>query len=79
MIDDPIKSPAHYTWIPGIECMDVTAHFDFLRGAAIKYIWRSGRKGLESKDLRKAIEMLKARLCMAEYYEGFASAKDDEG
>lgn len=79
MIDDPVKSPAHYLWIPGIECKDVVAHFDFLRGSAIKYIWRSGRKGRESQDIRKAIEMLEVRLCMVEYMEGFANAENDEG
>lgn len=58
---DPVKHPNHYTWIPGIECMDVVKHFNFTRGAAIKYVWRAGRKGdklKEIEDLRKAVENL---------------------
>jgi hypothetical protein len=76
MIDNPIEHPSHYTWIPGHECKDVTQHFDFLRGSAIKYIWRSGKKGKESQDLRKAIECLRARLCFVEYWEA-ENAKND--
>ncbi len=61
---DQVHHPNHYTWIPGHECKDVTAHFDFLRGSAIKYIWRSGRKAntSEQQDLEKAIECLRARI-----------------
>lgn len=66
--DDPVRSPSHYTWITGVECKAVARHFDFLRGAAIKYIWRSGRKRdePEARALRKAIECLEARLEMIE-------------
>lgn len=55
---DPVDSPEHYTWLPDVECLDVVRHFDFCCGNAIKYIWRSGRKGTEQDaldDLRKAI------------------------
>jgi hypothetical protein len=54
--DDPVNHPAHYTGpVPGNECIDVTRHFNFARGNAIKYIWRAGAKGNEVEDLRKAI------------------------
>lgn len=54
---DTIDHPRHYTdAVPGIECIQVTEHFDFLLGNAIKYIWRSGRKDGNTKlqDLKKA-------------------------
>ena len=54
---DPVEHPAHYTSrVPGIECIQVTEHFDFNRGNAIKYIWRAGEKDpkREIEDLRKA-------------------------
>lgn len=54
MSDDPVNSPKHYKQVPGIECIEVTEHFGFLRGNAIKYLWRADHKnGLE--DLRKAV------------------------
>jgi hypothetical protein len=54
--NDPVNSPAHYkNRIPGIEAIEVTEHFNFNRGNAIKYIWRAGSKG----DMSKEIEDLK--------------------
>lgn len=42
---DPINHPAHYTeHASGIECIEVTEHFNFNCGNAIKYIWRAGLK-----------------------------------
>jgi hypothetical protein len=58
VVEDDIKNPSHYTWIPGIECKDVVKHFDWARGNAIKYIWRSDHKGNFIKDINKAIECL---------------------
>jgi RecJ-like exonuclease len=53
---DPVNSPSHYTGHPsGIEAIQVTEHFDFCKGNAIKYIWRSGHKGNEIEDLEKAV------------------------
>ena len=53
--NDPVKHPCHYTdTVPGIECIQVTQHFNFNRGNAIKYIWRAGKKGNEIEDLQKA-------------------------
>lgn len=53
---DPVNHPQHYTSVvPGVECIEVTEHFDFLRGNAIKYLWRAGAKGDSPvEDLRKA-------------------------
>lgn len=52
--------PAHYRQLP-MECIEVTEHFSYCLGNAIKYIWRVGsgtpdrtpEKNLE--DLQKAI------------------------
>jgi hypothetical protein len=52
---DLVNQPPHYKNHPsGIECIEVTEHFNFNRGNAIKYIWRAGEKDCETQDLRKA-------------------------
>ena len=54
-MNDPVNHPKHYTSHPsGVECIEVTEHFNFNKGNAIKYIWRSSDKGKEVEDLRKA-------------------------
>lgn len=62
---DPVNHPDHYTSHPsGIECIEVTRHFNFAIGNAIKYLWRHGLKpehfvdtsgAVAIQDLRKAI------------------------
>jgi len=56
--EDPVNHPPHYTSHPsGIECIQVTEHFNFCRGNALKYLWRAGGKGGalgELEDLQKA-------------------------
>lgn len=61
---DPVKHPSHYTdRVPGIECIQVSQHFNFNLGNAIKYIWRSGTKNPDPReDLRKAIQYLEFEL-----------------
>ena len=50
-----MNHPTHYTSVvPGIECIEVSQHFNFNLGNAIKYIWRSGAKGNQVEDLSKA-------------------------
>lgn len=52
---DMVNHPPHYSnRVPGIETIQVTRHFNFNKGNAIKYIWRSGLKGDEIEDLEKA-------------------------
>ena len=54
---DNVNSPSHYRSLPsGVETIDVTEHFNFNRGNAIKYIWRAGVKdpAKEIEDLQKA-------------------------
>lgn len=59
MAHDPVEHPAHYT-AGGVECIDAIrsalgaeAFVAYCRGNAIKYAWRSGRKGAHAEDLRK--------------------------
>ena len=62
-VKDVVNSPAHYKdRVPGIECIDVTKHFDFLRGNAIKYLWRAGSKDDTIQDLEKAIWYIKKEI-----------------
>lgn len=69
-----VNHPTHYNKVPGVECIDVIRYFDFDRGNAIKYIWRSGEKpeqGMTAKekeieDLKKAIWYLEDRITYLE-------------
>ena len=58
------KHPDYYNWIPGIECIDVAENFPYNLGAALKYIWRNGRKypKNDTTDLRKAIVYLEREI-----------------
>ena len=56
---DPVKKPVGYTSHPsGIECIDIVEHLPFLRGNAIKYLYRAGTKDPSPegtiRDLEKA-------------------------
>ena len=56
MKDDLVNHPAHYTSHPsGVEAIQITEHFNFNIGNAVKYLWRSGLKTANPlEDLRKA-------------------------
>ena len=69
--EDNVNHPKHYTSHPsGIECIEITRHYCFDVGNAIKYLWRAGLKkemGLEDKqkeieDLKKAIWYINDRI-----------------
>lgn len=49
-------NPSHYKSHPsGIECIQITEHFNFCLGNCIKYIWRAGIKSKNRlEDLKKA-------------------------
>ena len=53
---DPVHHPTHYTSHPsGVEAIQITEHFNFNIGNAVKYLWRSGLKTANPlEDLRKA-------------------------
>jgi hypothetical protein len=63
-MDDLVNHPPHYTSHPsGVECIDITQHYNFCIGNAIKYLWRNGlkkdmkltEKSAKIQDLKKAI------------------------
>lgn len=53
---DMVNHPSHYAdgWSNGAEVIDIAENLNFNRGNAVKYIARSGKKGDELEDLRKA-------------------------
>jgi len=60
---DNVNHPKHYTSHPsGVECIEITEHYGFCVGNAIKYLWRAGLKkdgtlddiDKEIEDVRKA-------------------------
>lgn len=53
--NDAVNHPAHYTWLPGgLEVIDITKNFGFVRGNALKYLFRADFKGRTVEDLKKA-------------------------
>lgn len=56
---DSVEHPKHYTSHPsGVECIQITEHYNFCIGNAIKYLWRAGLKfdgANEIEDCKKAI------------------------
>jgi hypothetical protein len=54
-MSDNVNHPPHYKQHPsGIECIEITEHFNFCLGNAIKYIWRADLKHDALEDLEKA-------------------------
>lgn len=54
-MNDPVNHPQHYRSHPsGIEAIQITEHFNFCIGNAIKYLWRADEKSDAIEDLRKA-------------------------
>ena len=62
--EDNVNHPKHYTsHSSGIECIEITRHYCFSIGNAIKYLWRAGLKvdaGLtdKQKELFREIQSL---------------------
>lgn len=49
--NDAVNHPKHYTSHPsGIECIEITKHYIFQIGNAMKYLWRQGLKDDPSLD-----------------------------
>lgn len=63
-------NPDHYKSHPsGVECIDITEHYDFCIGNALKYCWRSGKKGgpaKEIEDLKKARWYIDRKIALLE-------------
>ena len=72
--DNVVEHPKHYTSHPsGIECIEITKHFNFCLGSAIKYIWRADSKGNDIQDLRKAKQFIEFEIKRRE--EGLKHAR----
>lgn len=74
-VNDDVKHPNHYTDTPfGMEVIEITKHYDFCTGNALKYIFRHGKKMYDGltvkdsaiKDLRKAIQNLEFKVKLIE-------------
>lgn len=70
-IEDKVNHPTHYTSHPsGIECIQITRHYPFAIGSALKYLWRAGLKQeqgyadklKEIEDLKKAVWYINDRI-----------------
>lgn len=59
-VEDNVNHPSHYTSHPsGVECIEITEHYDFCVGNAIKYLWRAGLKqDADKTELDKELEDL---------------------
>ena len=68
-MEDKVNHPDHYTKHPsGHECIEITSHYDFCVGNAIKYLWRAGfKKEQGTSDIDKEIEDLKKAKWYIEY------------
>lgn len=56
--DDPVQSPSHYDLPGGIQVIDLIRGESFLRGNALKYIFRAPHKGKELEDMKKSREYI---------------------
>jgi hypothetical protein len=63
-LNDPVNHPAHYCLDNGVELIQILEGLNYCRGAAIKYIFRAGKKdsSKEIEDLRKAEWMIKREI-----------------
>lgn len=79
-MSDPIQ-PAHYRQHPsGVEAIEITEHFNFCLGNAIKYVWRAGLKGEALEDLRKARYYIEREIeRITKEQERDAAGRADEG
>ena len=75
-MSDPVKHPAHYTWIPGVECREVARECSFNVGSAIKYLYRHLHKGNPVQDLRKAIECIQDEIARLEARQQFEEVNE---
>ena len=55
---DTVNHPSYYCSHPsGVECIEITRHYNFDIGNAIKYLWRAGLKKEQGlSDIEKEIE-----------------------
>ena len=67
---DMVNHPPHYTDHPsGVECIQITEHFNFCVGNAIKYLWRAGLKDDTIQDLQKALWYIQREIERRQRYD----------
>jgi hypothetical protein len=79
---DNVNHPKHYTSHPsGIEAIEVTQHYNFCVGNALKYLWRAGLKGDAVEDLKKAVWYIQREIDNREkgVYNGKSGQGKNEG
>lgn len=61
---DQVNHPQHYTWLKGIEVIDITEQLNFNLGNVLKYVLRCDHKHADGgvTDLRKAAFYLNREL-----------------
>jgi hypothetical protein len=77
-VSDPVDKPAHYNNHPsGVECIEITKHFNFALGNVIKYVWRADAKGNALEDLRKAQRYLAVEIARREVEQRQSITRED--
>lgn len=78
-MNDKVNNPKHYTSHPsGVECINITEHYNFCVGNAIKYLWRQGLKeetGYEALD-KQIEDCKKAIWYINRHIEGISKGMD---
>jgi hypothetical protein len=74
-----VNHPVYYNEIPGIECIDVIEWMPYNAGAAVKYLWRYGKKdGADAiVDLEKAKWYIDREIARIRKERNNGSAVDD--
>ena len=65
-VDDSVSHPKHYTWLKGVEAIDLCEQMNYNLGAAVKYIVRCDHKGNWKQDLEKALWYLNREIARRE-------------
>lgn len=79
---DNVNHPKHYCSHPsGVEAIEVTQHYNFCVGNALKYLWRAGLKGDAVEDLKKAVWYIQREIDNREkgVYNGKTGKEQSEG
>ena len=75
---DMVNSPKHYTSNPfGLETIEITKHYNFCVGNALKYILRAGLKWDAIEDLKKSVWYLNQEIKDREAAESKLDTKSD--
>ena len=70
MDDDVVNHPSHYTWMSGVEAVDILEQVAKESGwnvaNAVKYLLRLDRKGKPEQDMKKAVWYLRREIANRE-------------